>query len=177
MSVQEYSLKFTKLSKYAPSLVSYPRDEMSHFVTGVFDDLLEECRLMMSPDNMYISRLIVHDQQVEEIMIKRKTTEFKKANSYEGGTSKGKMEIQDKPRFMKRISNLVPSNFPKAIKDRVSNARSKKERSGNSHSKKPTCTKCGKKHMDKCLVGTYNCFGCGKSVHKVRDCPNTKVQE
>ena len=32
MSVHEYSLKFTKLSKYASSFVSYPRDEMSHFV-------------------------------------------------------------------------------------------------------------------------------------------------
>ena len=35
MSVQENSLKFTKLSKYAPSLVSNPRDEMSHFIKGV----------------------------------------------------------------------------------------------------------------------------------------------
>ncbi|XP_049381296.1 uncharacterized protein LOC125845822 [Solanum stenotomum] len=34
MSVEEYSLKFTLLSKYAPSLVSNPRDEMSRFVTG-----------------------------------------------------------------------------------------------------------------------------------------------
>ena len=39
MSVHQYSLKFTKLSKYAPSLVSNPRDEMSYFVTGVSDDL------------------------------------------------------------------------------------------------------------------------------------------
>ena len=34
-SVHEYSLEFVKLSKYAPSLVSDPRDQMSHFVTGV----------------------------------------------------------------------------------------------------------------------------------------------
>ena len=39
MSVHEYSLKFTKLSKYAPSLVFDPRDEMSHFVMGVSNDL------------------------------------------------------------------------------------------------------------------------------------------
>ena len=37
MSVLEYSLKFTKLSKYAPSLVSDPRDEMSPFITEVLD--------------------------------------------------------------------------------------------------------------------------------------------
>ena len=40
MSVQEYSLKFIKLSKYVSSLVTNSRDEMSHFVTGVSDDLV-----------------------------------------------------------------------------------------------------------------------------------------
>ena len=34
MSVAEFPLKFLTLSRYAPSLVSNPRDEMSHFVTG-----------------------------------------------------------------------------------------------------------------------------------------------
>ena len=38
-SVHEYSLKFIKFSKYAPSLVSDPRDKMSSFVTGVSKDL------------------------------------------------------------------------------------------------------------------------------------------
>ena len=33
MSVAEYSLKFSTLSRYAPSLLCNPRDEMSHFVT------------------------------------------------------------------------------------------------------------------------------------------------
>jgi len=42
MSVEEYALKFTKLSKYAPSLVSNPRDEMSRFVIGVADAIEEE---------------------------------------------------------------------------------------------------------------------------------------
>ena len=35
MSVLDYFLKFTKFSKYAPSLISNPRDEMSCFLTGV----------------------------------------------------------------------------------------------------------------------------------------------
>ena len=37
MSVEEYSLKLSTLSRYAPSLVSNPRDEMSHFVTELAD--------------------------------------------------------------------------------------------------------------------------------------------
>ena len=31
ISVNEYSLKFTKLSKYAPSFVFNPKDEMNNF--------------------------------------------------------------------------------------------------------------------------------------------------
>ena len=42
MCVEEYSLKFTLLSKPAPSLVSNPKDEMSRFVTGVSDLVKEE---------------------------------------------------------------------------------------------------------------------------------------
>ena len=37
MSVQDFSLKFTILGKYAPSMVAEPRDEMSRFVTDVSD--------------------------------------------------------------------------------------------------------------------------------------------
>lgn len=53
----------------------------------------------------------------------------------------------------------------------MSNPRSQKERSRNSPSQKPTCTMCSKKHMGECSVGTNNFFGCGKSGHKVRECP------
>ena len=39
MSVLNYSLKFTKLSTYAPSFVSNPRDEMSHFLIAVSEEM------------------------------------------------------------------------------------------------------------------------------------------
>ena len=64
ISVREYSLKFSKLSKYAPSLVSDPRDEISHFVTRVSDDLQKEFHSSMIHDNMNISCLMVHAQHV-----------------------------------------------------------------------------------------------------------------
>ena len=35
MSVQEYSLKFTQLSKYTPTMVANPRTRMNRFVIGV----------------------------------------------------------------------------------------------------------------------------------------------
>ena len=40
--------------------------------------------------------------------------------------SRGRFEIQDKPRFKKRVSSQVPSKFHKARDDRVSNPKPKK---------------------------------------------------
>ena len=31
--------------------------------------------------------------------------------------------------------------------------------------------------LGKCVVGTWNCFGCGKEGHKVRDCPSIAARE
>ena len=77
ISVLEYSIKFTKLSKYAPSLVFNPRDEMSCFVTGVSDDLKKECRSAMLHDYMNFSCLIIHAQQLEETRVNKKSRDAK----------------------------------------------------------------------------------------------------
>ena len=58
MSAEEYSLKFTLLSRYAPSVVSNPRDEMSRFLIGVSNIVKEECRTTMLHGGMTLSRLI-----------------------------------------------------------------------------------------------------------------------
>ena len=65
-SVHEYSLKFIKFSKYAPSLVFDTIEQMSHVLTGVLEDLQEDCHSAMLHDNMSISHLIVHARRVEE---------------------------------------------------------------------------------------------------------------
>lgn len=100
---------------------------------------------------------------------------FKRSNSYEGGISKCKLEIRNKPRFKKRVSNQVLSSFPKASKDMVSNPMFQKVRYGNLRSDKPTCAKCGKKNRGECLV-RMDCFGLEKKDHKVRDSSNVRIQ-
>ena len=62
MSVEEYSLNFTMLSRYDSSLLSNHRDELSSFVTGVVDFLKEECHTTMLHNDMNLSRLIVYAQ-------------------------------------------------------------------------------------------------------------------
>ena len=51
MSFEEYSLKFSKSSKYSPSLLSNPRDEISHFVMGratyLGNNFIRRCYMMI----------------------------------------------------------------------------------------------------------------------------------
>ncbi|XP_049399874.1 uncharacterized protein LOC125863954 [Solanum stenotomum] len=168
MSVQEYSLKFTKLSKHAPSLVSNPRDEMSRFVTGVADTIEEEWRVTMLHDNMDISRLMVYAQQVEESRLRKKSREVKRESPDDGNSSKSKFEGQSGPRFKKKFSNQSSSNAPKPNKDKVPNSKPQGGNRGGSSMEKPTCAKCGKKHKGKCLAGISVCYGCGKSGHQLK---------
>jgi len=60
MSVKEYSLKFTQLSKYAPTLVANSRARMNKFVMGVSDLVEEECHTAMLHHDMDISRLMAY---------------------------------------------------------------------------------------------------------------------
>ena len=60
MSVDEYYLKFSVLSRYAPSLVSNLRDKMSHFVTGVADLVREKCPTAILHNYMTLDRLMVY---------------------------------------------------------------------------------------------------------------------
>ena len=93
---------------------------MSQFVMGVSDDLQEDCRSSMLHDNMNISRLMVYERRVEEAKSKRKSTYAKNARSFDGGYSKNRLEVQDKPRFKKRGANQVPTKFLRASCIRMS---------------------------------------------------------
>ncbi|TMW99349.1 hypothetical protein EJD97_002703 [Solanum chilense] len=93
MSLLQYFLKFTKLSKCGPSLVSDPRDEIGRFVIGVLDDEKEDCHLAMIHENLNISRLMVHAQHIDNARAKRKIRDAKRARSFDGGSSK--VRVQD----------------------------------------------------------------------------------
>ena len=108
MSVKEYSLKFIKLSKYASSLFSDARDEMSRYVMGVSEEIEEECCAAMTHDNMDLYRLMIHAQRVEESLLRNRNREVKKANSFDSVSRKSRFDVQDKRKFKKRYSNNVP---------------------------------------------------------------------
>ena len=73
--------------------MSNPRDEISRFLTGMSDDLVEEFHSSILHYSMNISRLMFHDQQVEESRLRRKNRETKRDKSFESCYSKRRLEI------------------------------------------------------------------------------------
>ena len=59
MSVHEYGLKFTQLSRYAPEMVKDMRRRMSFFIAALGISFSKECRDAMLINDMNISRLMV----------------------------------------------------------------------------------------------------------------------
>lgn len=58
MSVREYDLNFTKLSKYDPSLVVDPSPRMNKFMSRVSNLVVKECRTSMFVKDMEPCRAI-----------------------------------------------------------------------------------------------------------------------
>ena len=54
-------------------------------------------------DNMNIARFIVHSRRFDEVRAKRKDMDSKRAMSFDGGATKDRLGIQDKPKYKKRL--------------------------------------------------------------------------
>ena len=90
---------------------------------------------------------------------------------FKSGSSKSRLDVQDKPKSKKWFSNQVPVDFSKIRNDRGSKPKPQKGRNVDPPTERPTC---GKKHVGECLIGTNNCYGYGKGGHMVKDCPNVR---
>ena len=144
---------------------------------GVSDYLQQECHSAMLHDNMNYSRHMMHDQHVEEAGTKKKCRYSQMARSFDVGFFKQQLEIQDKPRFKKQVSNKAPTMFPRPSGYKVSNLKPMKGKDNSSLTRNPTCGKCGKKDYGDCLKETDNCFCCAKSGHKVMTIPNIRGED
>lgn len=150
ISVEEYSLKFSILSKYYPSLVSDPRDEMS---------MSDKCRRSSKGRMLYT--MLHSDMTLARLMVYAKSIEVSKLNRMSRNLKRGDSSDQDDPRFNKRAQT----------QEEPRSAKMKFDIGGGSQNEKSKCVTCGKSHYGKYLDGTSCCFDCGNNDHKVRDCP------
>ena len=111
MCVKEYSLKFTQLSKYAPTMVADSRAKINKFVMEISDLVVNEYRLELIPI-MDVSHVMVHAEQIEEHNLKQVGRELKKVRTKDENSSKAKFEVQDKPSFKRRFSNKALLMLP-----------------------------------------------------------------
>ena len=84
---------------------------MSRFLTGVSEDQVEDCRASMLLDNMDQGRLMAHDQQVEEILYKRKVHEGKRPKAADKPSSslgRGSFGVQSRPKLKRHSVNSAP---------------------------------------------------------------------
>lgn len=87
MTVRECSLKFTKLSKYAPFMVAYPRAKMRKFIFRVLDLVSKEYKIALLVKEMDIFHLISYAKQIEEEKLREPSRESKRAQVDGGGYS------------------------------------------------------------------------------------------
>ena len=160
MSVQEYSLKFTQLSKYAQTMVANPRDRMKKIVMGVSSLVDKEFRTIILLNDMDISRIMVYAQQSEECKITEIRKESKSPRSYDSSHQKPK----------KRVFHQHSSTGNKY------RAPNKNSQDGGHTFDRFRYTFCGKQHLGECLGRTEGCFGCGSKGENMRDFPNIKKE-
>ncbi|KAH0768772.1 hypothetical protein KY290_012753 [Solanum tuberosum] len=79
-------------------------------------------------------------------------------------------KLKEKSREVKRAKTGSSNAPPKFNKDKLSNP---KPQGGNDSGSSLYMSniRCGKNHEGKCLASTDGCFSCGKSGHKIRNCP------
>ena len=84
MNVKEYSVKFTQLSKHAPTMVVDASAKMKKFVMGISNLVVNECRWDFLIPSMDISCIMVHTKEIEEKNLKQVCRDLKRTRSKMG---------------------------------------------------------------------------------------------
>uniref|UniRef100_M1DJ59 Gag-pol polyprotein n=1 Tax=Solanum tuberosum TaxID=4113 RepID=M1DJ59_SOLTU len=138
-------------------MVADSRAQMNKFLYGVSDLVKRECRNAMLLENMRISSLMTHDQQVEDDKLMEHAKENKKARTRNYDYSQQKLGSGNRSQGRQKFSAPTPSSpsVPsfKFRQDQKGRASCFKSHGGVSGTKTyPTCPKFGKNHLGEYLA-------------------------
>ncbi|XP_069150443.1 uncharacterized protein [Solanum lycopersicum] len=92
------------------------------------------------------------------------------------GGHRNNFGIREQPKFKKGQQSAGNSDPQRSTTPRGGRPEPKRGNGGEMQHPKKTYTKCGRTYLGECRQGTNACFGCGKSGHMVRDCPQNRGQ-
>ncbi|XP_070048937.1 uncharacterized protein [Nicotiana tomentosiformis] len=186
MSVRDYSHKFNSLARYAPDIVRTMRARVHHYVDGLGDHLIRDCRVASLSDDVDISRIQAFAQTTEDLSRRIRDTRRDREQSKRARTMGSYREprVDFRPplhRYPPRSAGSFPPQMQGQWFDRYIQSGPgqssgqpeghRQERSAQMRQLTPPCTQCGKLHTGQCRQGSSACFHCGQTGHYISRCP------
>ncbi|XP_075107668.1 uncharacterized protein LOC107769422 isoform X3 [Nicotiana tabacum] len=185
MSVRDYRNKFNTLARYAPDIVHTVRARVHHYVDGLGDHLIRDCRVASLSDDVDISRIQAFAQTTEDLSRRIRDTRRDREQSKRARTMGSYREprVDFRPplhRYPPRSAGSFPpqmqgQRFDHYIQSGPGQSSGqpegrRQERSAQMRQLTPPCTQCGKLHTGQCRQGSSACFHCGQTGHYISQC-------
>ncbi|VFQ69276.1 unnamed protein product [Cuscuta campestris] len=160
MTLPENRQKFTRLAKFAPTLVSTPTDRIEEFKNKLRPDLRSRVSILTTVDFAAAYDIIAKaDNDLSAC------NEYLKMNNPSPSTHQPTNSVLKGKRLFQGTSNSHFSKKGKSVQTQsmTSVDKSRKRRY-------PTCEHCGRNHLGECWLKQGLCLGCGKPGHFRKEC-------